>query len=146
MRNYDKLNIILKKLITKEPEIKVKVILLIGVFELKYSKKPNFAVTNEIVNLSYKIISKINVKNFVNAVLRNYLRNADNTEIELQKNQEYTLNFPSWMIKQLKIEYPNDYIKIIKNLNLKPKLGLRVNNKITTIEKYQNLLIQNNFF
>ena len=52
LRNYYKLTFILDKLVSKEPDLKIKVILLIGLYELIFSKKAKYAVVNDLVNLS----------------------------------------------------------------------------------------------
>ena len=136
IRNYNILNCIVTKLVAKKPNIKIEIIILIGIYELKFSKKPEFAVTNEIVNLSYKVSGRANLKSFVNGVLRNYIRNINTIEIELGKIEEYNFNFPYWLIGKLKHDYPKEYKAIIENLNLKPKLGIRINKKVTTITNY----------
>ena len=86
LRNYNILTAILCSLVTKKADLKIEVILLIGIYELRYSKKPNFAVTNEIVNLSYKITGKASFKSFINAVLRNYIRKCEAINLELSKD------------------------------------------------------------
>ncbi len=143
LRNYYIVNAILNHLINKEPEVKVKVILLIGLYELKFTKKPDFAVTNEIVNLTYKLLHKPQLKNFANAVLRNYLRKVEEFDLILNAQEEYKLNAPQWLINKLKLDYPDQYKEILFNLNLKPKLGIRINLNKIALTNYVSKLNDN---
>lgn len=143
-RNYYILKNIIDKLVTKKSDQKIECLLLIGLYEFKFTKKPHFAITNEIVELSFKIYKNQKIKNFINAVLRNYLRNSLEVENSLLSNNEYVLNFPNVIANKLKNDYPNDYQNIIINLNKKPKLGLRVNTNKISITDYLKILESNN--
>ena len=143
LRNYFIIEKILEKLYKTKPDNNILVVLFISIYEIKYTKKPQYAIANVCVSLVYKLTNNIKIKNFVNAIIRNFLRNQTNIESELENNPEYKYNFPLWLIDKLKSGYPQEYEDIIKTLNSKPKLALRVNVKKTNLDKYCQVLKEN---
>ncbi|MCC2644375.1 MAG: hypothetical protein K0R94_153 [Burkholderiales bacterium] len=144
MRNYFILNAILKSLIKSEPQNEIKFLLLIAFYEIKFTKKPAYAITNDIVDLSFKLIKNIKIKNFTNAIIRSFLRTQNEIERKLTENSEYKYNFPKWIINKLKKDYTNNWQNIIACSNTKPKISLRLNpNKIKLIEYIKYLDTEN---
>jgi 16S rRNA (cytosine967-C5)-methyltransferase len=144
LRYYFILDKILGKLYKLKPDNNILVILFIAIYEIKYTKKPQYAISNECVNLVYRLTNNIKIKNFVNAIIRNFLRSQKEIESELKNNLEYSYNFPLWLIDKIKINNPDKYEEIIKNLNSKSKLSLRINIKKTSLDKYCQVLKDNN--
>ena len=67
---------------------KIKIILLMSIYQLLYmDKTPNFAIIDEAVKLSKKIAGNITGK-FVNGILRNIERNAKNLELKYKNETE----------------------------------------------------------
>ncbi|MBB6696183.1 16S rRNA (cytosine(967)-C(5))-methyltransferase RsmB [Clostridium algidicarnis] len=105
-------------------------ILRITVYQIRYlDKVPNYAAVNEAVNLAKKK-SKASSK-FVNAVLRNYLRNEEKDFLNNQDRFErwaYEYSFEPWMIRSLYKQYGNKYTELIlKGLNNRPAVTVRTN-------------------
>ncbi|SUY47302.1 ribosomal RNA small subunit methyltransferase B [Clostridium putrefaciens] len=105
-------------------------ILRITVYQIRYlDKVPNYAAVNEAVNLA-KRKSKASSK-FVNAVLRNYLRNEEKDFLNNQDRFErwaYEYSFEPWMIRSLYKQYGNKYTELIlKGLNNRPAVTVRPN-------------------
>jgi len=135
MRYYFILNAILNDLAKNEPQQEIKILLLIAFYEIKHTKKPAYAITNDIVDLSFKLTKNIQIKNFTNAIIRNFLRTQTELEKKLASKLEYKYNFPEWIIVKLKKDYPDNWEKIIEYSNRKPKISLRINpSKIKTDE------------
>lgn len=144
LRNYYIEKNIIDYLVPKKvSEEKIFIVLLIAIYEIEYTKKPEFAITNELVSLSYTLTKDAKLKNFVNAVIRSYIRNKEQIKQRLSKNQEYKYNFPSWLINKLKQTYPKSYLNIIANSNQKPKISLRVNLSKITFSDYIKQLHNN---
>lgn len=105
-------------------------ILRMSIYQLRYlDRVPDFAVTNEAVNLSKKFCKGF--EKLVNAVLRNYLR-CDNTEFinsgNLTKKLCLTYSFEEWMVKLFSNQYGNETCEnILKGLNCNPNITVRVN-------------------
>src|SRR6185437_3022487 len=91
MRYYFILNAILNDLAKNEPQQEIKILLLIAFYEIKHTKKPAYAITND-----------IQIKNFTNAIIRNFLRTQTELEKKLASKLEYKYNFPEWIIVKLK--------------------------------------------
>ena len=66
----------LSKIKVKKLDKKVKLILLIGVYNIHFLDRKNYAIVNELVNLTKKVSFKS--KSFVNAILRSYIRDEKN--------------------------------------------------------------------
>lgn len=126
LRNYFSINYVIDKLV-KHINLQSKVILQIGIFELKFSKKPNYAVINDLVNFSFDLTENEKIKNFVNGVLREYLRQVEKLETEIQKDYSLKYNIPDWIITKLKKQDKENYLKFLNGFNYHPAFGLRVN-------------------
>lgn len=136
MRNYFILKSILENLAKTKPQQDIYILLLIAIYEIKFTKKPAYAVTNDIVEQSYKLTKSIQIKNFVNAVIRNFIRTQNDLKNTLSNNQEFKYNLPFWIIHKLKKDYRENWKSIIENSNQKPKIALRINSTKTSLDKY----------
>lgn len=142
LRNNFSINFIIRKLVTKCHELD-NIILQIGIFEINYSKKKVYAIINDLVDLNYSITQNDKRKNFINAVLREYLRQQENLDKLIDKDYSLKYNLPNWMIDKLKIQNKKNYLQILKDLNNHPSFGIRVNLNKTRLEEYKQLLNQN---
>lgn len=145
IRNYYRIQQFIQELvkINISLNIHVRAILLIGIYEIIYTKKPVFAVINNLVELTIIITKDVKAKNLVNAIFRNFLIKKDVIINKLARKPEYKYNFPNWLINKLKLDYPKQYRNIINNLNAKPALGIRVNKQKIDFNSYINLLSEN---
>lgn len=118
-------------------DIKIKTILYIGLYQILYLKSiPEHAAVNESVELAKSLFNP-QVADFVNAVLRNYLRNP---EIEYPAEPElriaYEHSFPPELVGQwlqLWGEEATEYLALF--FNETPELHIRVNSTATSPEK-----------
>lgn len=143
LRNNFKINYIINNL-AKRIDNQMRIVLQIALFELDYSNKPEYAVVNDAVNLSYELSKKESLKTFINGVLRNYLRNKEKLAIKINANYSLKYNLPNWLIDKLKSQNKNNYLAILEGLNFHPALGLRINYRKITHDKYLELLKTNN--
>ncbi|HEY5561149.1 MAG TPA: 16S rRNA (cytosine(967)-C(5))-methyltransferase RsmB [Clostridiaceae bacterium] len=125
-------------------------ILRVSIFQLKYlDKVPDYAVVNEAVNLT-KTCKKKMQGNFVNAILRNYLRKPD---FYLEKLENYDLikrlsiinSFEEWMIELLYEQYTDKVEEILIGLNKIPDLMVRVNLLKDNVENIKKELLEQGF-
>lgn len=125
-RHYHRLNAILDQLIDKPPkEIAVLAALLIGLYQLDVLKKPAYATVNETVKLleNSRIIY---AKGFVNAVLRRYVREAEQDFIKIQPIA-IEQHEAQWFSALLQQEWPTFWPDIIRANDMHPPMHLRVN-------------------
>ena len=115
---------------------KVKIILLMSVYQLLYmDKTPNFAIIDEAVKLSKKIAGNITGK-FVNGILRNIERNAKNLELKYKNETEKLCvenSCPKELFDILNKQYGKEKAQsIVVSFNQKSKNSIRCNPLKTT--------------
>ena len=115
---------------------KVKIILLISIYQLLYmDKTPNFAIIDEAVKLSKKIAGNITGK-FVNGILRNIERNAKNLELKYKNETEQFCvenSCPKELFDILNKQYGKEKAQsIVVSFNQKSKNSIRYNPLKTT--------------
>lgn len=121
----------------KNTNLKIKVILYLAIYQLRYM---NSGTPHSVVDATVEFAKKNmdqRIANFVNAVLRSYLRNPEITypdnEIECLAAQ---YSFPEFLIKQwLQLWGKQNTEQLCKFFNKVPKLYLRVNKMATEPEK-----------
>jgi 16S rRNA (cytosine967-C5)-methyltransferase len=146
IRNYYIIKIIIEDMVKNKPsDIRVLLILYIGIYELKFTKKPPYAISNDLVELTYHLTDDAKIKGFVNAIIRGFIRNKESIEDAIKSKSEYKYNFPIWMISKLKQEYPKRYLEIMANSSIIPKLALRVNLRKSSFTDYQKLLDKDSY-
>ena len=115
---------------------KVKIILLMSIYQLLYmDKTPNFAIIDEAVKLSKKIAGNITGK-FVNGILRNIERNVKNLELQYKNETEQFCvenSCPKELFDILKKQYGKEKAQsIVISFNQKSKNSIRYNPLKTT--------------
>jgi len=117
----------------------VRNILRLGIYELEYLKKLDYAAVSSYVELCKDIDKKSAA--FVNAILRNFIRKKD--RIMLQRSELSAVKYfslkhshPEWIIQNWINSYGEDETeKICEYNNKPPKLSLRVNTLKISVEK-----------
>lgn len=135
LRNYFSINYSIDKLV-KHSNLQSRIILQIGIFELKYSQKPDYAVINDLVNFIFDLTENEKIKNFINGVLREYLRQADELELNIKKDYSLKYNIPDWIINKLKKQSKENYLQILNGFNHHPAFGLRINHRKISQAEY----------
>jgi len=124
-------------------------ILRISVYQIRFlDKVPSFAVVNEAVNLTKKK-SNIGASKLVNGVLRNYLRDSTAKYYNEQDNIErlcFEYSFTKALVKLFIRQYgPESAEEILKGLNYKPDVTVRVNTLKLTYKEIWEKLIENGY-
>jgi len=147
---YLKLDYILQQYVDKKKfegtDIKIKTLLYIGLYQLMYLNSiPEHAAVNETVELAKTLFNE-QVADFVNAVLRSYLRNPEvNYPQDPVLRIAYEHSFSPELIQQwlnLWGEENTEYLAMFFNEN--PELHIRVNNTATTPEKLKAYFAKRN--
>ncbi|ADL51619.1 16S rRNA (cytosine(967)-C(5))-methyltransferase RsmB [Clostridium cellulovorans] len=129
---------------TSSVDKKVVNILRSAIYQIRYLDKiPSFAVVNEAVELSKKL-STVTSSKFINGVLRNYIRKTNENfynKNNLVDRLSFEYSFEPWMVKKFISQYGNNIAeKILKGLNERPSITVRVNSLKTTFdEAYEEL-------
>ena len=130
----------------KDTDIKIKAILYLAFFQLLFCKSiPEHAAVHESVDLAKKNFND-QVAGFINAILREYLRNPTFTypdETAEKLSVEYS--FPLDIIKKLLTRWTADQVEYLcMYYNEPPKLYMRVNSLETTKAKVKEYFAKRN--
>ncbi len=142
VRFLGKSRFIIKQLVKNKIENRlVECLLHIALYQLSQEKFNNFTIVNQAVDAAKKI--NFRKSNFVNAILRNYLRSKDDLQKLLNEDPASKYSYQNWWINKVKDEFKNDWKKILEIGNQHPPLTLRVNIRKVNIESYSETLMRN---
>lgn len=126
-RQYFRLQALADLLVEKRPKSEeVWLVLLLGLYQLHFMQKPDYAVVKETVAL-LEGIKKSWAKGLVNAVLRTFCRDKATLLSRLQNKNDFLYGHPGWLIKRLKKDWPKDWQAILIANDTHPPMSLRVN-------------------
>ena len=129
------LDYIISQTAKEKPQNAVAVVLKIGLYLLRHSTTPDFAAVNKTVELA-RLVGKIGVEGFVNAVLRKSKEiklPSTNTLHGLSVNASY----PEWIIKKLTDDFDLDFAKAFVLYDKVIQTHIRPNTKNISKEKFE---------
>lgn len=112
----------------KSADKDVEALLLVGLYQLFYSRIPAHAAIGETVGAAEKL-KKPWAKGLLNAVLRNAQRDGEAIFAELEHDPMVRTAHPRWLQKALKAAWPEHWEAICAANNAHPPLILRVNRR-----------------
>lgn len=118
-------------------EINIKALLYLGLYQLKFIKSiPDYAAVNETVELAKQLYNE-SIGDFVNSILRSYLRNP---EIKYPENSAERIaiehSYPLDLIKQWIKQWGEEEAELLAMYFNEPtKLHIRVNTMATNTDK-----------
>lgn len=141
LRYFGELNSIIGQLSEKEinPTL-LRYLLVAALYQLRYTNETDYTVVNCAVQTAVEKLKMPQVKGFVNAILRQYLRNK--TDFSRFSAQE---NYPQWWVRKVKKDHPNHWEQYLSLGLERPTFTLRVNTCRISREEYVVLLRQNGF-
>lgn len=143
IRDYQSLECALNLLLDKplrNKDIDVKVLILIGLYQLRTMRVKSYAAVSETVSATGK---KTWAKAVINAVLRQYLRDSQAIDLRVDSDILASSAHPRWLLDAIHCDWLEQGINIIKNNNQPPPMTLRVNLMRTTQADYCQLLQEN---
>ncbi|MBA2652740.1 MAG: 16S rRNA (cytosine(967)-C(5))-methyltransferase, partial [Tatlockia sp.] len=141
-RHYYRLEALANSLMKKRPkELEVWLIVIMGLYQLHFMKKPDYAVVKETVAL-LDPLKKTWAKGLVNAVLRGFCREQATHLARVEKTDDFIYGHPSWFIKRLQSDWPLDWQTILMANDSHPPMSLRVNRRQMQRENYLQRLEQ----
>jgi 16S rRNA (cytosine967-C5)-methyltransferase len=144
-RYFHQIKAILDQLLEKPLKQKdqdVYLLLIIGVYQLRYMSVPDHAAISETVELT-KVINKPWAKGLVNGCLRNYQRQLDNIETKLSKAKTFLHSHPNWIIRHLESDWLEQAAEILQQNNQRAPMTIRVNTLRVARDEYLSILAQN---
>ena len=113
----------------------VEALLLIGLYQLFYTRIPAHAAIGETVACVDKL-KKTSLKGLLNAVLRNAQRDGEAICASLDSDPVLHTAHPRWLQKALKANWPEHWQAICAANNAHPPLILRVNRRLRSRDAY----------
>ncbi len=127
---------IVERLATRAPAPDVAALLAVALAQLQSDRHAAHTVVDQAVAAAQQSLPTRAASGFINAVLRNFLRQRQTLRAELQGDATVRYNLPAWWIERLRSEYPSDWIAIAESQQQMPPLVLRVNDARTTANDY----------
>ena len=128
----------------KDGDRDLEALLLVGLYQLFYTRIPAHAAIGETVGCVDKL-KKTSAKGLLNAVLRNAQRDSESILAELDRDPVLHTAHPRWLQKQLKAFWPEHWQAICAANNAHPPLILRVNRRHGSRDAYLARLRQVGF-
>ncbi len=138
LRWRPRLQLVIERLLKKplkQRECDIHCLLLLGLYQLIYTRIPPHAAVAETVSIVAET-KKPWVKGLVNAVLRNFLRKQDQLLLEIDANEVARYAHPKWMIELVREAWPEKWKDIFFANNQRPPMSLRVNCTIQSRDCY----------
>lgn len=123
----------------KAADADVEALLLVGLYQLLYTRVPAHAAIGETVGCADKL-KKPWAKALLNAVLRRAQRESDALLAELEHDPVVRTAHPRWLQKSLKAFWPEQWEAICAANNAHPPMILRVNRRHHSRDAYLGLL------
>ncbi len=150
IRWQDTLDWLINKLVTaKKQTLQVQILLRLGFYQIFFlSKIPPHAAVNEMVNVAKNSQSR-NKAGFINAVLRNALRQKDALLVQLDrlKEEDLALGFghPRWLVERWLGRWERaDVLKLLAWNNQPAPVYARLNSLVTKAEELERLWTEEN--
>ena len=125
----------------KAADADVEALLLVGLYQLLYTRIPAHAAIGETVGCADKL-KKPWAKALLNAVLRNAQRESEALLAELEHDPVVRTAHPRWLQKSLKAFWPQQREAICAANNAHPPMILRVNRRHHSRDAYLQLLVE----
>lgn len=128
LRNRGRLRAMLKPLLKGETQTFLAILLEVVAYELLYTRVAPHAAVDFAVRTAKSRVHP-NVGGFVNAVLRNLIRQKEALSIAAHQTLEGCYSFPKWWIEQTQKDHPTRWRQILMAQNTPPPMTLRVNRR-----------------
>jgi 16S rRNA (cytosine967-C5)-methyltransferase len=133
---------ILERLAARPPAADVAALLAIALAQLLRQSYAPHTVVDQAVHAAQQRRQTLAASGFVNAVLRNFLRQRQALLAELKGDPTVRYNLPAWWIERLRSEYPDHWSEVAETQQQMPPLVLRINAMRTTVDDYMVRLAQ----
>ena len=142
LRWYYRLDALLQRLLQKplkQRDADVRCVLLTGLYQLDQLAMPQRVAVNETVQAT-RALNKQWASGLVNAVLRNYQRQAAELDEAVAAEDVAGYAHPAWLIERLRSDWPHDWEHMLMANNARPPFSLRVNRQRMTRAEYMETL------
>lgn len=140
IKNLIYIDYLIGKSVRNVKKRKIKQLLRISVAQLFFMESDNAGVIFEAGEIA-KILNAHQV-GFVNATLQTVLKNKEkfDDEIPQDKRESIVLSYPQWFVNKMKIDYSDDYLRILESYKKRSYLSIRFDKNKITKEKFEKTL------
>ena len=123
----------------KSADLDVKLLLLLGLYQLAFLRVPPHAAVQQTVE-ACRALDKSWAAGLINAVLRRFQREHAQLESATAEDPEARYAHPKWFIEALKQDWPERWQAMLEANNRRPPFTLRVNRKQGSRSDYLKIL------
>ncbi len=114
-------------------------VLLLGLYQLRFMRVAQHAAVNETVKLT-SALNKSWARGLVNAVLRNYVRELNDAQESDEPHElsaeEHLQAYPAWLIQRISLDWPDKSESIFAAGNQQPPMVIRVDTARVSRDAY----------
>ena len=133
LRNLGLLDALLSELLRKPVKPALHALLLTALYQLRARPRTSHTTVDQAVRAVARLEPA--AKGLANAVLRNYLREADALVARCDSDIAH-YSYPQWWIDRVRAAWPQHWESVLNAGNLRPPMTLRVNRRRLTAEQY----------
>jgi 16S rRNA (cytosine967-C5)-methyltransferase len=117
------------------PDPLVQALLWCALYALQSGRYTEYTVVDQAVR-ACTLLERWPAKDYVNGLLRTYLRSRDEVETRLRASEEARFQHPQWWIELVRGAYPQHWTEILAAGNVHPPMTLRVNARRVPTAQY----------
>lgn len=144
LRQLPLLQFWLRLLLDKPLKAKFKVVehlIMLGFYQLAFSRVSTHAAVSETV-AGCKSLKAEALKGLTNAILRNFIRQE--IEQQMPDNEQIVSGLPKWLFKKLQNHYEEALPELIKSMQARPPIWLRINKQKASLVNFSDELNRQN--
>jgi 16S rRNA (cytosine967-C5)-methyltransferase len=138
LRDFRRGGVVLDRLLDTPPATVIHALLLVALMRLRQRPEQSHTVVDQAVQAATALMPGL--KNMVNGVLRNALRQRDQWPAWEQRDPEARYGFPAWWIQRVKNAHPTAWEAALQAGNERPPMAVRVNVRRASIEQVEKEL------
>jgi 16S rRNA (cytosine967-C5)-methyltransferase len=138
LREFRRGGVVLDRLLNTPPATVIHALLLVALMRLRQRPEQSHTVVDQAVQAAAALMPGL--KNMVNGVLRNALRQRDQWDAWEQGDPEARYGFPAWWIQRVKRAHPAAWEAALEAGNARPPMAVRVNLRRASIEQVEGEL------
>ena len=135
LREFRRGGVVLDRLLNTPPATVIHALLLVALTRLRQRPEQPHTVVDQAVQAAAALMPGL--KNMVNGVLRNALRQRDQWLEWEQRDPEARYGFPAWWIQRVKNAHPGAWEAALQAGNERPPMAVRVNVRRASIEQLE---------
>jgi 16S rRNA (cytosine967-C5)-methyltransferase len=136
LRRYGRVQAIVGELSQRgRPDPALEALLWCALYALDSGRYAEYTVVDQAVK-ACALLERWSAKGYVNALLRRFLRDRGAIERHLERDPQARYQHPQWWIDLVRAAYPRQWEDALVQGNRPPPMGLRVNRRRTSVERY----------